>query len=249
MVDPDRLDDVMSSSSSSKKKKKKKKSNKSKSSGSEDAGMTKSEKLEHLKGSSSSSSPSTSASGDTEDIKRLLFALANMDGYPRIVAEYDFDQFNKAQSKIKEEFAKDVSGEVTNFLGVFGVDEVADKYGYGWGNILDIVMSNQDMTGRTLRTNSGNVSKGDVKELLDAIANIILYVEGSLRSKQDMDNKKQRDATIEVVAENIYEQYKTILSRNEVQNISERHGYDWQNDILKGVLTEQDFESKLKSKQ
>jgi len=209
-----------------------------------DKKQTKKQQIESYKNQKSSTT-SSSTEGGTEDIKRLLFCLGNMDAYTRVVIDYDFPQLNKAQKGIKEEFAKDVSGEIVNFLGLFDIDDVCDKYGYSWKNVLETSIESQDMVGKTLQTNPGNPSKGDVRDLLDAIANVILYIEGNYRDKKNQDNKSQREATIEVVSENIYESYKTIIGRTNVQTIAEKHGYDWQEDILEGVLDGRDGTSKL----
>lgn len=243
MVDPDRLDELVGGSSKESKPKKKSKTSKSTD---KKKSKTKRDKIESLKGGSSKSVKSTGGGNGTEDVKRLLFCLGNMDAYTRVVAEKEFSAFNQSQSVIKEEFARDVSGEIVNFLGVFNVRDVCDNYGYSWQNILQTSIDKQDLLGETLRTNSGDPNKGEIKDLLDCIANVLLFVEGNLREKQEKDNKTQRDATIESVSENLYDRYTTMVGRAGVQNIAERNGFDWQDDILTGVLSDQDFESKIK---
>lgn len=200
---------------------------------------TKKQKLDEFKGKSSSSG------GGTEDIKRLLFCLGNLDLYTRMVGEYEYRGLDKSQKKIKDEVASSFAGEITNFLGVFDVAEIADEYGYSWEQITNTIASNQDKIGRSMNTNPGNAKKRDVKELLDCIANIVLYVEGTKHAEEDKDNKNRRDEVTLVIADAIHDAYQSILSEVEVQRIAERHGYDWESDVLKGVLENQDFESKL----
>lgn len=201
---------------------------------------TKKNKISQFKGNTSSDD------GGTGDIKTLLFTLANMDAYTRVVVDYEFSGFNNAQEKVKNDFAKDVSGEITNFLGVFNIRDITNKYGYEWKNILSIAINNQDMGGETLKTNSGNQTSSDIRDLLDCIANVILFVEGNVRSKEEKDNTAMKDKVQLRIAKGMYEQYNEIISRNEVQKIAEKHGYDWKDDILKGVLTEQDFEKRIR---
>lgn len=246
MVDPDRLDQLTggkdkSDKSSGDSKKKKSSSGKKKK---KDQDETKKDKLEHLKGGSSSSKSKTSGSG-TEDIKTLLFTLANMDAYTRVLIDYDSENFNRAQEQAKEDFARDVAGEITNFLGVFDVRSITDKYGYDWKNVMETAIENKDMGGQSLRTNSGDVDREDVKELLDCIANVILFIEGTLRDKQNKDNLGMKQRTIMNVSKSVYDQYKDIISKNEVQRIAERHGYDWKEDVIEDVLENQDFKSKI----
>lgn len=249
MVDKDRLNELTGGGSNDNKSKKsggKRKSKKKKKKSSSNKERTKKDKLSAFKGSSSS--PPDQTSGDTEDIKRLLFTLSNMEVFTRILKDYEAEGMNPAQMRVKEEFSADVSNEITNFLGVFGVQDIIDDYGYDWSHILDLTANKRDMTGKSLKTNSGNVKKEDVKELLDCIANVILFVEGNIRAKEEKDDDKMdmRDKTIKFVAEKMYEQYKDIISKNRVQRISERHGYDWQKDVLQDVLENQDFGSKIK---
>jgi len=206
---------------------------------------TKREKLNEFKSNSTTSVEKGSGGEGTQDVKQLVFCLANMDAYARIVAEKEFDVFNQAESTIKDEFARDVSGEIVNFLGVFNVRDICDRYGYSWQNILETAIDRGDILGESMRTNSGDPDRDEIKDLLDCIANVLLFVEGNLRDKQQKENKKVRDSTIEVVSENVYDRYTTITSKTEVQNIAERYGYDWNEDIIQGVLSNQDFSSKL----
>jgi len=238
MVDPDRLDDLVGEEEEEKSKSKKK--SRRRSTG------NKKERVDKMNTGSGGGVSKKKAGSGTEDVKRLLFCIANMDAYTRIVAEAEFDEFNQSQSVIKEEFARDTSGEIVNFLGVFNVRDVCTEYGYSWDNIMETTIDRNDLLGETLQTNSGNPNKSELKDLLDCVANILLFVEGNLRDKQSKDKQTQRDATIEVVSENIYDRFTEIVSRTEVQNIAERNGFDWQNDIIQGVLSDQDFESRVK---
>lgn len=247
MVDKDRLDKLVGGSSDDGgDNKSKDKKEKSRSRSKKKKEKSKKSKLSELKGSiSSSSSSSSSGSGGGDDIKRLLFTISNMEAYTRVMIDYEPDKFKPAHNRVKEDLAKDISGEITNFLGVFNIRDILDKYGYDWENILRISIENKDMTGRTLETNEANPSKTDIKDALDCIANIYLFVEGTLRDKQNKENLGMRDRVMKEVSKNMHKQYRDIISQNEVQKISEKYGYDWQSDIIEGVLTEQDFSSKL----
>lgn len=254
MVDPDRLDDLVGgdddSGGSSKSGSNNTTSSKSKSGGSGGSSdgkkKTKRDKLREFKSNQSSGVSKPGDGGGTEDVKRLLFCLANMDAYTRLVVEKDFGVFNKAQSSIKDEFARDVSGEIVNFLGVFDVRDVCDNYGYSWSNILETSIERNDLLGESMSTNSGNPSDEEIKDLLDCIANVLLFVEGNLREKQETDDQSMRDSTVEAVSENIYDRFTDIISRAEVHNIAERRGYDWKEDVIEDVLANQDFEERVK---
>lgn len=249
MVDLDKVRDKLggedSDDSSSKTKKTKKSKSKGRDSSDEDSEETKEEKLEHFK-SSSSTSTSKPKTGSTEDIKRLLFALGNLDLYTRLIKEHNFDGIDKSSRNVKNDVCQDVSGEVTNFMGVFNVPKIASNYGYSWENIVNVATKNQDMTGDSLNTNSGKVKKPDIKELLDCIANIILYVEGTKRHIENKDDKNRRDEIKYIISDAMHKHYEEILSTVGIQKIAEKYGYDWKSDILEGVLTDQDFESKIK---
>jgi len=45
----------------------------------------------------------------------------------------------------------------------------------------------------------------------------------------------------------MYDRYTTIVSRTNVQRIAERHGFDWQEDIINFVLQEQDLDDRLQA--
>lgn len=236
MVDKDRLKDLVGGGSSkgdsdsSKDKNKKRKKSKSKSSN-----------KDTFSGGPSRSGPSN----DTEDIKRLLFALANMDAYTRVVKDYGFDGFNRSEEKVKDNFANDVSGEIVGFLGVFDVRDIAEKYGYDWSDVMSIALNNKDMGGDTMPSRDGKVSREDIKDLLDCIANVILYIEGVNLDRSNKNNPSLEDRVIKRISGGMQDQYEEIVSKAEVQKVSERHGYDWENDIIMGVVSDQDFESKI----
>lgn len=222
-----------SSKSGKKKKRSKKKTKKEK---------TKKQKLEEFKGGSSSG-----GGGDgTGDIKRLLFTLGSIDLFTRRAADYEEDGMNPANKTIKEDVGEEVVGEVTSFLGVFDVPQIADRYGYSWDNIIRVIPSNDDRVGDTLETNDGNVKKRDVKSLLKCIANILLFAEGTKVAKENKPKKDRRDRVTMKFTGVLHNYYNELISESQVQRISEKYGFDWKEDILMDVLENQDFEKELK---
>jgi hypothetical protein len=246
MVDPDRLDDLTGGGSSGSSSSSTNNTSSRTRDDSNSGERTKRDKLNKISGGSSSSGSSHS-DGGTEDVKKLLFCLANMDAYTRVVINHDFDVFNAAQSSIKEEFAKDVSGDIVDFLGLFNVRDIIESYGYSWKNALERAVDKGDIDGSGLRTNSGNPTDDEIEDMLKCIANVLLVVEGSVREKEQSDDVSQRDKTEKSVAENMYDRYTTIVSRTNVQRIAERHGFDWQEDIINFVLQEQDLDDRLQA--
>lgn len=240
MVDKDKLDNL-------RKKKKKKRKEKKRGSGKSSRGKkkekekTKKQKLEEFKGGGSGSGKSRG----TEDIKRLLFTLGSIDLFTRRAADYEEEGMNPANKSIKEDVGEEFVGEVTSFLGVFNVPEISNKYGYSWENILRVIPSNNDKSGDTLETNDGNVSKKDVNELLKCIANIVLLAEGTKVAKEEKDNTDRRDEVTRKFTTVLHNYYQELLSESRVQTVAEKHGYDWQDDILMDVLENQDFEGRL----
>lgn len=96
---------------------------------------------------------------------------------------------------------------------------------------------------------SADTSKGskvpmkDGREILRAIANMVLYAEGTLRALDDPDNAREKKK--KEIAETAYNQVTDIISEKRVQRICEKYGIDWQEDIIEDVLKEQDYDSKV----
>lgn len=87
---------------------------------------------------------------------------------------------------------------------------------------------------------SGSVEPGDFANVLEAIANILFYTEGKMRAYKKPTSKREVVETN--VTTDIYEQYTEFVAQNNVQNICEKHGIDWHDDVLQRVIAEQDFE-------
>ncbi len=92
-------------------------------------------------------------------------------------------------------------------------------------------------------TSTTDVPRSHVKEVLMAIANSLLYAEGKSRAVDDPENGRERYS--KAAADNIYEQYAEIASQYEVQLVAEKYGFDWENDIIKEVLEDQDYTGKV----
>lgn len=216
-------------------------SNTSRSSSHSEGEMTRSQKLEELKGGSSSAS----SGGGTEPVKRLLFTGAAMHSYIKTLQNSDVGEGSQQVARVKNDLLEDLSGEIINFLGVHKFDQIADEYGYSWDSILSRMKNNKDMSGSSLQTNPGDPSKSHVKELLMGVANIMLYVEGIKLDVEGKSDPSPREEIKGSVASGVAGYFEEIVSRNEVQRIAEQHGFDWEQDIIQGVLEDQDFESKI----
>jgi hypothetical protein len=186
--------------------------------------------------------------GGDDDVKKLLFAIANMDMFSRTMSEHKGAGMGKQQRKVMDDVTSDMVSEVVNFMGVFDVTDISGKYGYDWKGILEHLTHNRDVKGSRYKTNSNDPSSKDIKKLLDCIANILLYAEGNVRRVEEMDNPNVRDTITKDVSEVIYNEYKKVISRCEVQRVAERHGYSWKDDVIKGVLEDQDLEELISRK-
>lgn len=85
----------------------------------------------------------------------------------------------------------------------------------------------------------GSVNPNYVGNVLEAMANILFYSEGKMRSYKEASSKRE---TVEINATtNVYSQFTDIIARNNVQNICEKYNIDWEKDVLQQVIAEQDF--------
>lgn len=91
---------------------------------------------------------------------------------------------------------------------------------------------------------SKSTTDEDIERLLMCIGNIIAYTEGA---KLRLDDKKGKKATQRHHAtKNIYDESVTFMGAFNIQEVAERHGYDWQEDILEYILQHQDFDDMVK---
>lgn len=89
----------------------------------------------------------------------------------------------------------------------------------------------------------GEVPRQDVMDTLMAIANVVLYVEGKKRSKENPQSKREEKQY--GVMEAMYEYITDTISACEVQVICDKYGIDWEEDVLMEVLENQDEEELL----
>jgi len=193
-------------------------------------------------GSSSSATNRSSTPNKGDDIKPLLFAVANMDMFGRTLSEYGERDVSGNKASILDDVSSEISSKCVDFMGVFDIPGIADSNGYDWKEILQHLSTRKDITGSKYRDKGGNPTKQQVKDSLDCIANMILYVEGNVRALEDKNDMSTRDEVSLDVYEVVHEQYKKIISTCEVQRIAEKNGYSWKEDIIKGVLEDQDIE-------
>ena len=181
------------------------------------------------------------------DVKSLLFVLGNMYLYPRTMSGFAKSQMSGKGKKVLENVASNISSESLDFMGVFGVEQICDEYGYDFDEITDHI-SGGDKYGNNYRSEEDEVDGSDVKDLLDCIANCFLYVEGIIRKVEDNDSPNFREKKSAEVAEMVYGEYKEIISTLGVQRVAEKSGYSWKDDIIKGVLEEQDYDGLIERK-
>jgi hypothetical protein len=195
----------------------------------------------------SSSRRETSASSGGDDIKRLMFCLGNTLLYSRTLSGFSKQRVGGKKANVLETVSSDITGEMIDFMGVFGVRNIGEKYGCNFKDVLDAIEGG-DKFGKSIDSDEGNVSKSDVKDLLDCLANVILYTEGIYRKADNSDDEGFRDEKTAAVAGELYDEFKDLASRFKVQRIAEKHGYSWKEDILKTVLEDQDYEKIMEDK-
>lgn len=83
--------------------------------------------------SDSSNSPENRA--DTEDFYRLLLALGEMQMYGHVLNK-TLEEEGGRKSGIATETVDDITGNTVEFIGSFGVIEVADRHGIDWDDVL-----------------------------------------------------------------------------------------------------------------
>lgn len=97
--------------------------------------------------------------------------------------------------------------------------------------------------GRSVSKPQGDGSD-DIRRLLLCIGNILAYTEGA---KLQLEQKKGKQATERLHAtKNIHDESLTFMSAFNVQEVAERHGFDWEDDVLNYILQHQDFEEMVK---
>lgn len=102
---------------------------------------------------------------------------------------------------------------------------------------------NSDSGGRGVSKPTGNGNE-DIRRLLLCIGNILAYTEGA---KLQLEQKKGKKAKERLHAtKNIHDESLTFMSAFNVQEVAERHGFDWEDDVLNYILQHQDFEEMVK---
>lgn len=89
----------------------------------------------------------------------------------------------------------------------------------------------------------GGVPRDQMEDMLKGIASMALYVEGKMRATENHNN--DREEVRHNIAGVIYDQFTELISQHDVQLIAEKYGYDWEDDIIEEVLTEEDTESRV----
>lgn len=83
-------------------------------------------------------------------------------------------------------------------------------------------------------TGSGSVPRGDLEEVLRAIANVFMFAEGKHRGMEDPDGRRQKNEKVAVEA--AFKEMSNKISEHQIQVICDKYGIDWQEDILKDEL-------------
>lgn len=191
--------------------------------------------------------PHPAKSNDDGDIKSLLFVIGNFHLYPRTMSGYAKKGMEGKSKKILESVASDITSETIDFMGVFGVEHICRKYDYEFDEIVDHIASG-DKYGKMFDAKESRGKRSDVKDLLDCIANCLLYVEGVRRKPSGEDDPNFRVKKSAEVAEVMHEEFKDVISALNVQKIAEKNGYSWKDDIIKGVLEDQSYDDIIERK-
>lgn len=178
--------------------------------------------------------------GKTNGIKRLVFCIANMNIASRKLDEFVGDVSPKKKQVI-EGFSSDLSGKVIEFAGAFNLEEILDKTDSSFDDTMEHILDKKDKSGDGFEMDTSSCSKSDVEDLLKCIGNIFLYVEGHNRIDEYQDEVSAKNEIKSVAAnvlQGVFEDYISLLG---VQKIAERNGYDWEEDIIKGILSDQNM--------
>jgi len=89
---------------------------------------------------------------------------------------------------------------------------------------------------------AGDVPRGDFEEMLRAIANMFMFVEGKHRAAEDPSGRKQENRF--KALELVFNEYADIVSEKEIQLLCEKYGIDWEEDIISEELKEGDYGSR-----
>lgn len=82
-------------------------------------------------------------------------------------------------------------------------------------------------------------SNSDIENLLYALGNVHLYIEGVKHKSESEDNK--RSEMYKELASNFESQLVEFYGVFDVQKIAEKHGMDWEKDVLEHIIEHQDL--------
>lgn len=83
-------------------------------------------------------------------------------------------------------------------------------------------------------TGEGSVPRGDLEEVLRAIANIFMFAEGKHRGIGEPDGR--REINEKKAADSAFKEMSNKISEHEIQLICDKYGIDWEEDIIKDEL-------------
>lgn len=95
-------------------------------------------------------------------------------------------------------------------------------------------------SGVSVDSGSDSVTAGEFAKVLEAIANNLLFVEGSKLESENVDSKRKRFEN--EIYKASYTEYTEVVSRNGIQRICEKYGVDWQSDVIEQVVQNQDID-------
>lgn len=148
---------------------------------------------------------------------------------------------SKGSSKSKKKDSSSVSS---------GRSGSKDKSGGGGIDLDD--RTKQDTYGDKMEKMKGNtggtsastmIKRSHAAKVLESMANILLYVEGKMRSTEDCQNK--REEIEHGIYSTIYDEFTKFVGQYDVQAICERYNIDWQEDVVEAVLQDQNFDNNL----
>lgn len=90
-------------------------------------------------------------------------------------------------------------------------------------------------------TGAGKVPRGDLEEILRAIANVYMFAEGKYRGTENPDGRREKNKR--KAASAAFDEMSDLISRHEIQLLCDKYGISWKEDILRDELEKHTGES------
>jgi hypothetical protein len=262
MVDPDKVRDRTGGSSKKKKKKKKKKGKKNakqkkqtKEGQSSDESATApsdrgesrdfyGDKMEQLKGGSSSSTSTSGDGVDRGDVANALECLANILFYSEGKMR-SFAEPSTKRERVQTNVTTKIYEQFTDIIARRDVQAICEKYNVDWEeDVLQNVIADQDFEGGAeysadtsdyVSDLSGmsNMKKVDYHSILMAVGECFMFakmVENNLDPQSDTGDKMAEGAVTDISAKCI-----DFIGSFDLVNISKQNGISWEQDVLANI--------------